>query len=258
MNIEDIIRSENGMNFTDILKDFMNVREEKTKLNFYTGKVVDNNDPDKLGRCKIRVYSVFDNEIPDADLPWAIPDFNFIGSDLGSFIVPPNDTILKVYFDSGDYHTPRYTTKVIETNNLNFTADKDEDYPDTMVFFETNQQEYFKINRKTLTSTYRHASGTIFTIDKYGNIEINNNSAVLGENGSLIIGIQGNVAFAVEGDTTIETNKGCSVIAGGDVIIDSVEGDVSLGHGLEMNLVNNLPACLVTGAPHSTQKNVRA
>ena len=37
MNIEDIIRSENGMNFTDILKDFMNVREEKTKLNFYTG-----------------------------------------------------------------------------------------------------------------------------------------------------------------------------------------------------------------------------
>ena len=247
MNIDDQMRQEIAMPLAALLKKFVDVRQDKSHINFHTGKIVDNDDPDKLGRCKIRVYGVFEEEIPDEDLPWAIPDFNFIGSELGSFIVPPTETIVKVYFDNNDFHTPRYTTKVIETNNMNFAAGKDEDYPDTMIFFETDAGDYFKINRKTYMSTYRHASGLMITIDKFGSITLDNKGS---ETGDLIIGIEGDTTISVRGDTKIDSI--------GDVSIDSTAGNVNLGKNITQNLVNNLPNCLVTGAPHTLQSNVKA
>ena len=156
--------------------------------------------------------------------------------------------MVRVYFDNNDYHTPRYTTKVI-ANKIRFQADKNDDYPDTMVFFETDEGEYFKINRKTLTSTYKHASGTMITIDKDGNINIDNKFSG-GAAGNLIIGIEGNVNLSVEGSVDIES--------AGEVNINSTGSSVNLGHNLTDNFVNNLPNCLVTGAPHALQANVKA
>lgn len=236
-SINDMLMSDLGAGFNEIMKKFIATRAGSKEIRFFTGKVIANNDPDKEGKCQIRVYGIFPNEIPDDDLPWATPDFSFIGGLKGSFVVPPIDSIVRVYFDNGDIYAPFYTTKAFNKNQLDFSGDITEDYPDTMVFFETDQGEFFKINRKTQMTTYKHSSGAILTIDKSGNINISTEAADVG---NLTINIQGNTKMNIVGDTDI--------IAEGIVKIDGSQ--VELGKNAAKQLVNNLPRCLVTNAPH--------
>lgn len=146
------------------------VEEDYALDKTYIGIVEDNNDPERLGRCRIRVYNVFD-PLPVEDLPWAVPDFGFIGSTKGSFIVPVVGTIVSVYFDRGEIYLPRYTTKVLNKNQL--PTNKDVNYPDNMIFFETDEGESFEINRATQETTYTHSSGTKIKINANGTIDIN-------------------------------------------------------------------------------------
>ena len=236
-SINDMIISDLGMGFNEILKKFISTRAGSKEIRMFTGKVVNNSDPDKEGRCKIRVYGIFPSEIPDDDLPWATPDFSFIGGLKGSFVVPPVDAIVRVYFDNGDIYAPFYTTKALNKNQLDFDGDISEDYPDTMVFFETDQGEFFKINRKTQMTTYKHSSGSIVTIDKDGNINISTEAANVG---NINIDTNGNVNVNVAGDV--------SVVAEGDAKVDGRQ--VLLGKNVAKQLVNNLPSCLIAGAPH--------
>jgi len=215
----------------ELLREFIN-RSYQSRLKMYTGQVVDNNDPDQLGRCKIRVFGVFDDDtIKAEDIPWASPEQKFVGSTVGSFIVPPVDTLVRVYFDNDDLYAPVYTNKVINTSQI--PADISEDYPDTMVLFETDLGEVFKINRKTLETEYRHSSGVIINMDTDGNIKIDSNVDTV-ESGKFTVSIKGDVSLTSEGDITVEASKGL----------------IKFGSNATQP-INNLPSCLVTGAPHS-------
>ena len=110
----------------------------------FKGIVVDNNDTDKhLGRCKVRVFGVYD-DLQDVDLPWSIPRFTYVGSLVGSFVVPPVGTLVAVYFDGGNLYAPMYTNKIQDTSKLpNHIL---EDYPNTQVMFETDDKDSFRIN----------------------------------------------------------------------------------------------------------------
>lgn len=201
---ESIIRDKLGSSVNELLKTFIDSQVKSKELTFYTGKIVDNNDPLREGRCKIRVFGKYTDEIPDSDLPFATPDFNFIGSSMGSFIVPPVNSLVKVYFDNDDFYSPRYTTKVFNKSQFNFSAGINEDYPNTMVFFETDSGEYFKINRKTGQTTYRHVSGMILQIDSEGNIELTNDDT---DTGNFNINIKGDLNIKVGGSTNITSNN---------------------------------------------------
>ena len=157
------------------LSKFLDNRVEHVYRKFYVGKIENNNDPEQLGRCKVRVYGVYDSVIPTEDLPWAIMEPNFIGGKKGSFIVPPIDTIVRVYFENSDIYTPIYTTKIMDKSNL--PSGIDEDYPNTMVFFQTDNGDLLKINRKTNVVTFSSASGATIIIDESGNININTKDA---------------------------------------------------------------------------------
>lgn len=81
--------------------------------NTYLGEVVDINDPDKEGRCKIRVFNLFD-DLADEDLPWASPGNGktFAGGankGFGDLSVPKVGAVVKVYFDTDDPYTPFYS-----------------------------------------------------------------------------------------------------------------------------------------------------
>jgi hypothetical protein len=223
-----------GKDLTDMLKEAVLNKTVEQKSTFYTGKIVNNKDPEKLGRCQIRVYGVFNDSIPDGDLPWAIPDFTFTGSTMGSFIVPEDGTIVNVYFDNDDLYLPKYTTKVLQKSSLSaMSAEYDTDYPNTMVFFETENGDYFKINRKTLEAEFRHASGIIVTMDKDGNINLN---ATAPENATVSLSVSGSVKLTASKDITLS--------AAGSINLQTAGGDSAAW------LPNILSTCPYTGLPH--------
>lgn len=76
----------------------------------YIGFVVDSNDPERLGRCKVRVVGVYDN-IQDDQLPWAFYQGStvFSGGESnggGNISVPKPGTAVKVVFLNQDIHSP--------------------------------------------------------------------------------------------------------------------------------------------------------
>lgn len=161
----------------ELLSHFMALKNNDSAKGHHFGTVVDNNDPGKQGRCKIRVRQVFDG-LPDSDLPWAMPDQNFVGSLVGNFIVPENGALVNVYFRDDDLNFPHYTTKVLDRNNL--SSLKDEDYPHMFILYETDNGDYLKINKKTNEFIIRSASGTIVTINKDGNMDIDTTNSLRG------------------------------------------------------------------------------
>jgi hypothetical protein len=86
----------------------------------YRGKVLDNVDPDKLGRVKVQIYPAFAEIIDPAGLPWAVPatpisqgagqfDPNDITKEgIGTFIVPRINTYIFCFFEEGDPYQPVY------------------------------------------------------------------------------------------------------------------------------------------------------
>jgi hypothetical protein len=78
----------------------------------WIGKVVDVNDPEFMGRCKVRVFGLFDS-LPDAHIPWSFPAANntFAGGTGGyAFIsVPKVGTLVKIRFANGDRYSPEYS-----------------------------------------------------------------------------------------------------------------------------------------------------
>jgi len=78
----------------------------------WVGLVIDASDPELMGRCRVRVYGIFDT-LPDEHLPWAFPATNntFAGGEGGyAFIsVPKVGTLVKIKFANGDRYSPQYT-----------------------------------------------------------------------------------------------------------------------------------------------------
>lgn len=79
----------------------------------YLGIVLENKDPKRIGRCKIRVISVFDT-LPTEDIPWATPWKDPNGN---QFIVPEIGKVVTVQFDSDNIYKPEYIYS--ESYNIN-------------------------------------------------------------------------------------------------------------------------------------------
>ena len=70
----------------------------------YRGIVVDNNDPEKLGRLKVKVPSVLGNDVVTG---WAMPCLPYGGAkDQGFFFIPEERSGVWVEFEAGDLEFP--------------------------------------------------------------------------------------------------------------------------------------------------------
>lgn len=115
----------------------------------YIGEVVDNNDPDFSGRCKIRIYGKMDGRInqdlddseysiPDDDLPWAYPGNGsfFAGGDslgAGFISVPKVGSKVKVRFSAGNVYSPEYYA--VQDLNKNLVNEIKDSYQNAHVLF---------------------------------------------------------------------------------------------------------------------------
>lgn len=142
----------------DKVNEFIVSEEDTVLTGKYFGEVVDINDPLRKGRIRVRVYDIFSDNIPDSDIPWAIPDYSYAGSIKGSFIVPPVGTRVRIEFDKGDIYCPVYIAKGYYQSDL--PDEISTNYPNNMILYSTDQGEYFSVNRTTLETKLKLA-GTI-------------------------------------------------------------------------------------------------
>ncbi len=155
--------------FTQDIKSLVNLflaaKNSKADRNFYFGKVVENQDPLKLGRVRVKVFQIFD-ELSNEDLPYALPDY----SQNGEMIIPVIGSLVQVYFENNDYNFPHYTTKVIPKDDV--SSEILEDYPNSLIIFSTDNNDFMKINKKKNEFTMRLGSGAFVFCDENGNFDI--------------------------------------------------------------------------------------
>lgn len=112
------------------------------KDRIWLGPVVDNNDPEKLGRCRIKVYSLFDN-LEDYAVPWAFPVTNnvFAGGKggFGSISIPKIGAIVRVRFSEGNVYSPEFYG--IQTINRAMQADISDSYLNSHVIAYDEDEE---------------------------------------------------------------------------------------------------------------------
>ena len=193
------IRVNLGITADESMRAFLDRNVDEESINDFlrspfVGKVVENQDPDQIGRCKVRVFGLFGNEVPDDDLPWALPDHPFVGSKVGGFVVPPIGALVKIYFDNGEIYFPHYSTKVVDKNNL--PKQRLVDYPDNIVLLETDDGTYITVNRKTIDIKVHHSSGSEMMMNKKGEAVLHGNKkvrldgvdeVVLGDSGGYVV-----------------------------------------------------------------------
>lgn len=229
-------------NFGQSFEDFMNGKyDQPEETDRWTGFVIDNFDIQYRGRVKVLILGKYDN-IPEASIPWAVPDISYLGAKAGNFVVPEKGTVLRGYFDHGDIMKPVFDSVAFGLDNVMFAnpfAGTMSDYPNTMILMQTDLGECLTLNRTNGETIFRHRSGTIIKFLLSGEIDIN-----AGATGAINIAGNGNISISTQtGNIDVKTEAG-------NVSIDSTSGMVNLGRNAAKQFVNNLPTCLATGAPH--------
>lgn len=144
----------------------------------YIGVVVDNEDPKKIGRCRIRVVDIFD-DIPKEDIPWASPWKDLNGN---SFNVPEKNKIVTVVFESGNIYKPEYVYAEHYNVNLENKLKKlsGKDYTSMKSIIFDHKTQIFVNDSDSLVIDYKMNQINITEGSINLNIKDNNSSINLG------------------------------------------------------------------------------
>lgn len=152
--------------FKKLLQEF----KPKEDLSF-TGVVVDNLDPLKLCRVRVRIslYEDLDVEL----IPWARPELPFfLGLSSKSIMcsVPEVGSWVDVKFKEKDKKQPTYCGTAPNLKNIcNFFSD-DEDYPNVYGFIDS-VNNFFRINKIKKTIQVRHSSSSNVLFNENGSLK---------------------------------------------------------------------------------------
>lgn len=145
------------------------------KSKTYIGIVEDNEDPKKIGRCRIRVVDIFDL-IPVDDIPWASPWKDLNGNACN---IPEKGKILTVVFDSGNIYKPEYIYSdhfnINLENKLNSLSGKDYTSMKSLLF--DHKTQIYVNDTEGLKLDYKYNNLNIK--DKTINLNLKDNTALL-------------------------------------------------------------------------------
>ena len=219
-----------GMNLQDL--------DPKKFQDKWTGKVINNKDPLKMGRVRVRIFGLYD-DVMDTLLPWALPEQKYLGASTSNLIIPENDAIIRGYFENGDPFKPIYEGMITVENPVevairSFTglrkpgdsildeATNDLDYPDVMVLFKTDDGDGLTVNRSDGTFKFVHRSGLKMLIDPDGSLTIEQGMSLKFRNpqpAHMDVKLEGAFNLTANGEVNIDAKK--------NVNINSVLGDVN-------------------------------
>lgn len=216
---------------------------EKVESRFY-GKyralVVDNADPENRGRLKLKVPSVLGNDVVSA---WALPCAPYGGApNQGFFFIPEVDAAVWCEFESGLLDYPiwvgSFWAKPGGASEVPQPGDSQS--PPTRKIIRTLKGNSIEMEDKdseeVFIITYNDGSKTnVVTMDKNGIaiVDANQNKVTLDSNGALI---------------EDKSQNKIEMTAASINILPAVQ--IKLGSSAVFP-VNNLPACLFSGAPHA-------
>lgn len=159
---------------------------EKRYFGKFRGYVVDNKDPKKLGRLKLRVPEVLG---VDTVSTWAWPCVPFAFADGGFFFIPPVDAGVWVEFEAGDIDRPLWV-------GCWWAGSREPEDGVSEVPVDARTNDYPEIN------ILKVPSGTGVKIDKDGNVIIE-----LATGAKLHLGGIGGKAVARKGDSVTGGNS---------------------------------------------------
>jgi hypothetical protein len=153
---------------------------DRTKT--YVGIVEDNEDPKKLGRCRVRVLDIFD-EIPVSDIPWATSWKDLNGNE---FNVPEKGKVVTVIFEQGNIYKPEYIyadhyninleSKLNSLSGTNYTSMKSLIF-DHKTQIYVNDDEGLKLDHKYNNINITEGSVNINLKDNNGLVNIGDATA---------------------------------------------------------------------------------
>ncbi|MDY3979917.1 MAG: hypothetical protein SOZ00_07840 [Tidjanibacter sp.] len=191
------------------------------KQNNYIGQVVYNEDPNFVGRCKIKVIGLFDDL--DVDLiPWATPINSNIFSKNGSgtIDVPKIGTWCRVQFVNEDLYSPEYFA--IQNMDASMIEEIKGDYQGAHVLLYDKEQELMIIF--LVNSGLR-----IYYRESFIQISPDNLITIQHANAKSIIQLNGD-------DITIKSNSSININGSSEVNIKSSTVNID---GSGVNVGNN-------------------
>lgn len=138
---------------------------------FFPGKVVENRDPEELGRVKIESY-VWEG-VPKDKLPWAFPLFHaYIDTnrDRGWFSVPEIGSEVLVTFPFEDIYFPAYMSRVMSKPHK-VTRRLRKNYPKRYGWMD-DKENWWIVDKQEDFIELRHTSGLIVHINRDGDLKI--------------------------------------------------------------------------------------
>lgn len=195
----------------------------------WIGKVVDVNDPELMGRCKVRVFGVFD-KLPDEHLPWSFPSANntFAGGDGGyAFIsVPKIGTLVKIRFANGDRYSPEYSGIVNISPSVQDEISGSYEGSHVLVYDVDEDMKIFYTPGKGLRFALLQSNITI-NPDKSITIEHADSKSIIELNGPNI---------TVSSQTEVKVTTETATIEAKNVVVDHAD-TIELGKGAAERLV---------------------
>ena len=231
----------------------------------YRGFVVDNIDPEQLGRLKIQVPSVLGTEVVTG---WAMPCVPYGGAaNQGFFFIPDIGAGVWVEFEEGDLEFPIWTgtfwskpggeSEVPIPNNSDGTEQGNVQDPPTRKIIKTSKGNSIEMDDKDGDEVFiiKFSNGSEFdqvTMDKNGIVivDANANTVTMDDRGMTIEDMNQNKMTMDSSGTVIEDANQNKIEMTPAAINIFPNTQCNLGSAA-VNMVNNLPACLFSGAPHA-------
>ena len=210
----------------------------------YRGIVIDNNDPEKLGRLKVKVPSVLGNDVVTG---WAMPCLPYGGAaDQGFFFIPEVKAGVWVEFEAGDLEYSIWvgTYWAKPGGETEVPKPGDTQSPPTQKIIRTVKGHSIEIEDK-------EGDEKIVILEK-----VNGNKVTMNKEGIIIEDGANTQKIIMNKSGIVIEDKNKNKIEMSLQQINIIPGTVcKFDSGTVLN--NNLPACLFTGAAHGTNPKVR-
>lgn len=214
--------------------DKLEIKEET----YYIGTVVDNEDPFKIGRVRVRIPEIFgdSNQISDNDIPWAalMMGVGSGGKGISTFQPVSLGSKVLVKFLRGSLYSPLCIGRISDTEGA--SIEQYTSYLDKYILYMDKDGNQIMINTSSDKFDFIFNGDATLDIQGSGKLTINCltaevNSAVSAKIKSPAIDLEGNTTVTgslnVSGSTTITNSlstTGSATIGGGVAATGAVSG----------------------------------